>query len=269
MTPPKNFKLILEYDGTGFCGWQVQKKGVSVQGLLQNALKRITGEKVHVIGSGRTDAGVHALGQVAHFKTSRSLSPEKIQSALNGLLPDALAVKGVEEVPLEFHAQLSAKSKLYAYLILNGSVPSAFLRPFSWQIKKPLDWDAVHRALELFVGEHDFKSFQSVGTPVKSTVRKIHWVSINSPPRPFGERVGVRGGGEMRTHLSHPNLYAIQIEANGFLKQMVRNIVGTAVQVGQGRLTVEEVKKIFLAKDRRKAGPAAPAKGLFLVEVKY
>jgi tRNA pseudouridine38-40 synthase len=247
----KNFKLTLEYDGTGFCGWQVQKKGVSVQGLLQNALKRITGEKIHVIGSGRTDAGVHALGQIAHFKTSRGFSPEKIQSALNGLLPDAVAVKSVEEAPLEFHAQLSAKSKLYAYLILNGPIPSAFLRPFSWQIKNPLDWDAVHRALELFVGEHDFKSFQSAGTIVKSTVRKIYCVGVQERYR------------------DHPNLYAIQIEANGFLKQMVRNIIGTVVQVGQGRLTVEEIKKIFAAKDRRKAGPAAPAKGLFLVEVRY
>jgi tRNA pseudouridine38-40 synthase len=268
----RNIKIILEYDGTHFCGWQIQKKGISIQGLLQETLKRITGEKLHVIASGRTDAGVHAFAQVAHFKTSSHLSLEKLKSALNALLPPTVVVKKIEETSPDFHAQLDATRKLYAYLILNDSTPSAFIHRYSWQIARPLDWDAIHRALELFVGRHDFKSFQSAGTPVKSTVREIYWVGIQrlsetplslhslvlrSPSPSTGEGWGEGG------------LYALLLEANGFLKQMVRNIVGTVVQVGQGRLKVSDVKKILEIKDRRKAGPTAPAKGLFLVKVEY
>jgi len=219
--------------------------------VIQEALKKLTKEKISVMASGRTDAGVHALGQVAHFKSRTTRPIVRFQYALNAMIGPTISVKSMEEVPLDFHAQRDAKSKLYSYLILNHTVPSVFLDRFSWQVPKPLDWDAIHAALEILVGEHDFKSFQSVGTDLKSTVRRVHWMRIE-------ERFK-----------DHPHLYAIQIAANGFLKQMVRNIVGTAVQVGQGRLAPKEIKKILEAKDRRKAGPAAPARGLFLVRVNY
>jgi tRNA pseudouridine38-40 synthase len=233
------------------CGWQVQAKGQSIQGVLQEALRKLTKEKISVMASGRTDAGVHALGQVAHFKSRTARPMDRFQYALNAMIAPAISVKSMEEVPLEFHAQRDAKSKLYSYLVLNHGIPSVFLGRFSWQVPKPLNWDAIHAALEVFVGEHDFKSFQSVGTDLKSTVRKIHWVKIEE------------------CFKDHPHLYAIQMEANGFLKQMVRNIVGTVIQVGQGRLAPKEIKRILEAKDRRKAGPAAPSRGLFLLQVNY
>jgi len=298
--PLKNYKIVLEYDGTPYCGWQVQAKGQSIQGVIQEALKKLTKEKVSVTASGRTDAGVHALGQVAHFKSCTTRPIPRFQYALNAMIAPTISVKSMEEVPLEFHAQMDAKSKLYSYLILNHTVPSVFLDRFSWQVPKPLNWDAIHAALEMLVGEHDFKSFQSVGTDLKSTVRKIDWVGVQelfptgySPsPRPspqreresqglpsyqregenqalpsplWGEGLRERGG----VTFSYPHLYAIQIQANGFLKQMVRNIIGTVVQVGQGRVAPKDIKKILEAKDRRKAGPAAPARGLFLVSVQY
>jgi tRNA pseudouridine38-40 synthase len=249
--PLKNYKIVLEYDGTPYCGWQVQAKGQSIQGVIQEALKKLTKEKVSVTASGRTDAGVHALGQVAHFKSHTTRPIARFQYALNAMIAPTISVKSMEEVPLEFHAQLDAKNKLYSYLILNHTVPSVFMDRFSWQVPKPLNWDAIHAALEILVGEHDFKSFQSVGTDLKSTVRKIDWVKIEE------------------CFKDHPHLYAIQIQANGFLKQMVRNIIGTMVQVGQGRVAPKDIKKILEAKDRRKAGPAAPARGLFLISVQY
>ncbi|MFO1518501.1 MAG: tRNA pseudouridine(38-40) synthase TruA [bacterium] len=261
----RNFKLTLEYNGAAFHGWQVQKGKPSLQALLQKTLKGIVGEKVTLIASGRTDAGVHALAQVAHFKTHTKLRPDQIQNALNARLPEDVAVKSVEEVAEDFHAQRDALRKTYAYLILNDRVPSAFLEPYSWQVKKPLDWDAVHAALECVVGEHDFKSFQSVGTPVKSTVRKIHSAAIQEL---FGASVQRRDSKSL-PFPSYPRLYAIVLEGNGFLKQMVRNIVGTIIHAGLGKISREEFKKILEAKDRRKSGPAAPAKGLFLIKVNY
>ena len=250
-SPLRNYKIVLEYDGTPYCGWQVQAKGVSIQGKIQEALRKLTKEKISVIASGRTDAGTHALGQVAHFKSRTTRPISRFQYALNAMLAPTIAVKTMEEIAPDFHAQRDAKTKLYAYLILNHTVPSVFLDRFSWQVPRPLNWDAIHAALEVLVGEHDFKSFQSVGTDLKSTVRKIHWIKIEE------------------SFKDHPHLYAIQIEANGFLKQMVRNIVGTLVQVGQNRLHPKDVKKILESKDRRKAGPAAPARGLFLLRVNY
>ncbi len=253
---PRNFKLTLEYDGTAFYGWQIQKRKKTIQGTLQKTLKKITGEKIIVMGSGRTDAGVHALAQVAHFKTRSAYSLQKMQRALNALLPSSIVVKKIEEVFEEFHAQWDAKKKTYTYFIWNDSTPSAFFHPYVWQIKYPLDWKAMEKALQCLVGQHDFKSFQSVGTPVASTVREIFRASIKS--------VGASANKSWRAPL-----HSISLEANGFLKQMVRNIVGTVVQVGLGQIKPQEIQKILQAKDRRKAGPAAPAKGLFLLRVEY
>ncbi len=261
----RNFMAILEYDGSAYHGWQWQKKKISLQQVFQEALQKIAGIKINVVASGRTDAGVHALAQVVSFRLDTRHSPQTLERALNAHLPDSLVVKKVLIAKENFHAQLNAKKKLYAYFILNDSLPSAFLNRVSWEIHRPLDWKAMKKALKYLKGRHDFKSFQSVGTPVKTSVRTLHKMSL--------QRVGKGLAGFPKSHplhfLVHPNLYVILLEANGFLKQMVRNIVGTVVQVGLGKMKPESIQEILKAKDRRKAGIAAPAKGLFLVEVKY
>lgn len=261
----KNFKAILEYDGRSYHGWQWQKKRISLQQVFQEALQKIAGKKVVVIASGRTDAGVHALAQVVHFRFETRHAPETIQRALNAHLPESLVVKKVKEVEANFHAQMSAKRKKYAYFILNDAVPSAFLNRISWEMHKALDWKAMKKAFKYLEGEHDFKSFQSVGTPVRTTVRKIYKIRVERVDEPLRKISKAHS----LHFLVHPNLYAITLEANGFLKQMVRNIIGTVVQVGLGRIKPEEIKKILQAKDRKKAGMAAPAKGLFLIQVTY
>ncbi len=260
----KNYKLTLQYDGTPFFGWQVQDGRVSIQGRLQEILSQITHEKITVIGSGRTDAGVHAIAQIANFKTSSSLKPIKIQSALNFHLGPAIVVRKIEEVPLNFHSQRDAIRKKYTYLIWNDPIPSVFLDRFSWHLPYFLDLKKIEEALRFLEGEHDFKSFQSVGTPVRSTVRTIYRASL--------ERVDFRQifmGLNHSTSKEKSNLLAITLEANGFLKQMVRNIVGTIVKIGSEKNSLQDLQKILESRDRRNAGVAAPARGLFLVEVEY
>lgn len=254
----RNIRIVLEYDGTDFCGWQIQKTRKSIQGMIQETLEKITGEKIKLIGSGRTDAGVHAIGQVAHFKTESKIPLLKIQKSLNSLLSPSVVIRKIEEISLDFHAQISAKSKQYVYFILNDEFSSPFLDRYSWQIKQPLNWKKMKEALKVLKGKQDFKSFQSVGTPVKSTVREIYKIEIKNV-RSMGTLPGV----------PTKNLYQINFEANGFLKQMVRNIVGTLVEVGKGKVSISDLRKILKAKDRKKAGLAAPAKGLFLMNVNY
>lgn len=260
-----NFKATLEYDGTAYHGWQWQEKRRNLQQTLEEALGKIAGAPVRVAASGRTDAGVHALAQVVSFKLETRHDPATLQRALNAHLPDSLVVKRLREASPEFHAQMSAKRKLYAYFILNDRVPAAFLNRVSWEIHRPLDWKAMKKAFKILEGEHDFKSFQSVGTPVKTTVRKIHKIRVQK----VGEGLHQLPKNHPLHFLVHPNLYVVTLEANGFLKQMVRNIIGTVVQVGLGRMKPEDIARILKAKDRRKAGMAAPAKGLFLVKVTY
>lgn len=244
----RTIKLTIEYDGTNYQGWQTQPKRKTLQGVLEEKLKQITGEEVHVIGSGRTDAGVHALGQVAHFKTRTKIEVPSLQRALNSLLPKDILVMRVEEVGKEFHARRQAKSKLYEYRILNQPLRSVFHRFYSWHIPQRLDLEEMKKATKLLIGEQDFSSFQSSGSSPKTSVRKVlraRWKN---------DREGV---------------LRFEIEANGFLKQMVRAIVGTLVEVGRGKLSPEEFQKIIQSKDRRKAGPTAPPHGLFLKEVRY
>lgn len=261
----KNFKAILEYDGTAYHGWQWQVKRLNLQQTFEEALEKIVGKKVRVAASGRTDAGVHAFAQVVSFKLETRHDSSVLLRALNAHLPDSLVVKHLKEMPADFHAQMSAKRKMYAYFILNDAVPAAFLNRVSWEMHRKLDWKEMKKAFKLLEGEHDFKSFQSVGTPVRTSVRTIHKIRV--------QKVGEGLTKLPKTHplhfLVHPNLYVITLEANGFLKQMVRNIIGTVVQVGLGRLKPSDIEKILKAKDRRKAGMAAPAKGLFLVRVVY
>lgn len=244
----RNIKLFIEYDGTNYLGWQVQKKGPTVQGEIEEKLKLLTGEGVRLTGSGRTDAGAHALGQVAHFKTQCDLSPPSFQRALNGLLPPDIVIKGVMEAREDFHARRQAKSKVYEYRILNGPIRSAFLRGYAWHIPQLLDWEEVKRATRKLIGTHDFSSFRSTGTPTKTAVREVFSAEWKK---------------------GQDGLMHFEIEATGFLKQMVRAIVGTLVEVGRGKFGAEGFEGILESKNREKAGPTAPALGLFLKEVKY
>ena len=244
----RNIKLVIEYDGTNYLGWQVQAKGLTVQGTIEEKLALLTGETVHLLGSGRTDAGAHALGQVANFKTKSRMEVQTFQKALNSLLPSDIAIINIEEVDEEFNARRSAKSKIYEYRILNQEIRSVFRREYAWHIPQRLNLREMKKASQILSGERDFSSFRSVGTPTKTAIRKVFRAEWKR------DREG---------------LLRFEIEATGFLKQMVRAIVGTLVEVGKGKISVGEFREILESKDRGKAGPTAPANGLFLKEVKY
>jgi len=244
----RTIKLLIEYDGTNYLGWQVQPKGPTIQGTIEEKLALLTGETIHLIGSGRTDAGVHALGQVAHFKTQSQMDVRSFQKALNSLFPPDIVIRRVEEVEEGFHARKNSKSKIYEYWILNRNLRSAFHRGTAWHIPQKLDLKEMKKATWWLIGEHDFSSFRSVGSPTRTAVRKVIMAELKR---------------------SQEGLIRFEIEANGFLKQMVRSIVGTLVEVGKGKINSEEFQKILESKDRKMAGPTAPARGLFLKEVKY
>jgi tRNA pseudouridine38-40 synthase len=244
----RNIKLLIEYDGTNYQGWQVQPKGLTIQGMLEEKLSRLTGERIHIIGSGRTDSGVHALGQVAHFKTQSQMDIRTIQRALNSLLPPDIVIQKIEEVDEGFHARKHSKSKVYEYRILNRNLRSAFHRGYVWYIPQKLNLTEMKKATQSLVGEHDFSSFRSVGTPTQTAVRRVI-------------RAEWKRGRD--------GLIRFEIEANGFLKQMVRSIIGTLVEIGKGRMKASDFRQIMNSMERKNAGPTAPAQGLFLKEVKY
>jgi tRNA pseudouridine38-40 synthase len=244
----KKYRLLLSYDGTDFEGWQRQIDGkATIQGAVEKAVAQICNEHINIVGSGRTDSGVHAEGQVAHFKTSKELGPNFIRS-MNSLLPDTVSLLKVYEAPDEFHAQISAISKTYRYLIHNSEIPNALRRRFTTWQRKPLSIENLNAICEPLMGEHDFKSFQTTGTDVKTSIRTIteaHWGLIE------------------------PELIEFRISGTGFLKQMVRNIVGTAIylhQNGQGPL---EMSAILKELDRQAAKTTAPPTGLYLHRVVY
>ena len=244
----RNIKLLIEYDGTNYLGWQVQPKGPTIQGVLEEKLGLLTGEPIQLFGSGRTDSGVHAFGQVAHFKTQSQMDIRSMQRALNSLLPPDIVIQKIEEVDEDFHARKHSKSKVYEYRILNRNLRSAFHRGYVWHIPQKLNLKEMKKATQCLIGEHDFSAFRTVGSPTRTAVRRVI-------------RAEWKRGRD--------GLIRFEIEANGFLKQMVRSIVGTLVEVGKGKMNSEEFRKILESKDRRKAGPTAPAQGLFLKEVKY
>jgi tRNA pseudouridine38-40 synthase len=244
----RNIKLLIEYEGTNYHGWQIQPNGLTVQEVLQKNLALMTRERVHLIGSGRTDAGVHALGQVANFQTSASIPPEGFHRGLNSLLPPDIVVRSVEEAPPDFNAQRLARRKTYLYVILNRDVPSAFHRNYSWHYPVPLDPEAMQGAAQRLVGKKNFASFQAADADTSNPVREVFRADW------FAERA--------------PFLY-FAIEAGGFLKQMVRNIVGTLVDVGRGKISPGEFERILKAEDRRQAKMTAPPQGLFLLKVEY
>ena len=244
----RNFKMIVEYDGSAYRGWQRQKNGVSIQQVLEEAIKKITGQKVSVIGSGRTDAGVHALNQVASFRCATKLPVNNIYRGMNSVLPEDIVVKEMEEVPFEFHAQRDVKSKIYVYKICNQKLRPALGRNYSWFVRFDLDLAKMRQAAKYLIGTHDFSCFCATGTDVQDRVRTIKNIEIKN-----GEEGNIE----------------IIVEAKGFLKYMVRNIIGTLVEVGRGKREPEEMKKIIDSRDRKIAGATAPAHGLFLMEVKY
>ena len=244
----RNIKLLIEYDGTNYQGWQVQPKGPTIQGILEEKIGLLTGQSVQLFGSGRTDSGVHALGQVAHFKTQSQMDIHTIQRALNSLLPHDIVIQKAEEVDEGFHARKHSKSKIYEYRILNRNLRSAFHRGYVWHIPQKLNLTEMKKATQSLVGEHDFSAFRTVGSPTRTTVRRVI-------------RAEWKRGRD--------GLIRFEIEANGFLKQMVRSIIGTLVEIGKGRMEAAEIREILNSRDRKEAGPTAPAQGLFLKEVKY
>jgi tRNA pseudouridine38-40 synthase len=244
----RNIKLLIEYDGTNYQGWQVQPKGPTIQGILEEKIGLLTGQPVQLFGSGRTDSGVHALGQVAHFKTQSQMDIHTIQRALNSLLPHDIVIQKAEEVDEGFHARKHSKSKIYEYRILNRNLRSAFHRGYVWHIPQKLNLTEMKKATQSLIGEHDFSAFRTVGSPTRTTVRRVI-------------RAEWKRGRD--------GLIRFEIEANGFLKQMVRSIIGTLVEIGKGRMEASEIREILNSRDRKEAGPTAPAQGLFLKEVKY
>jgi tRNA pseudouridine38-40 synthase len=251
-----NFRLTLEYDGHSFAGWQVQAGGVrTLQGTLEAAVARVTHERVRVHGASRTDAGVHAEGQVANLKLETSLEPRALARALNAVLPPDLAVVAAAVVPDAFHARHHARGKLYRYRIWNGRRPSPLRAARAWWVKPRLDAARMRAAGGHLLGAHDFASFQAAGSEVESTQRTLTRCEVTSAPLPGDPD----GRGEL----------ALEIEGTGFLRHMVRILAGTLVQVGSGRRPPDSIPAILAARDRAAAGPTAPAHGLTLVRVDY
>jgi tRNA pseudouridine38-40 synthase len=245
----KNFKLIIEYDGTNYHGWQRQAAEPTVQAEIEQALAAMTRSDITLIGAGRTDAGVHALGQAAHFRCETRLDPESILKGLNSLLPPDIVICDCRLVANNFHARFDAQSKIYRYRILNRAARAAVGRSYSWFIHRPLDVRAMQQAAHFIVGRHDFKAFESSGSPRAHTVRHVlaaEWIEAQKQ-----------------------GLLTFQIEADGFLRCMVRNIVGTLVATGLGKIPPAEVATILASRDRRRAAATAPPQGLFMVTVNY
>ena len=244
----RNIRLIVEYDGTAYCGWQRQQNGLSIQQLIEESIGRITGVESRVIGSGRTDAGVHAVGQVAHFHTASHLDERSFLMGINSLLPPDIVVRSVREVDPAFHARFDVKSKVYFYRICNRPVRPALERRFVWFVWEPLDLEKIEGALDLFRGTHDFSSFCSSHTDSRDHVRTVLGIGVVKQDK---------------------DIIQMTIEADGFLRYMVRTIVGALVEIGRGKRSREDVAEILEAKDRKRAGLTAPPQGLFLQEVRY
>ncbi|MCM1106779.1 MAG: tRNA pseudouridine(38-40) synthase TruA [Blautia sp.] len=240
-------KLIVAYDGTAYCGWQLQPNGVTVEQKLNEALSSLFGEEIHVIGASRTDAGVHSLGNVCVFDTDTRMPAEKICYALNQRLPEDIVVQSSCEADASFHPRYAKSRKTYEYRILNRSFRLPDRRLYTYFYHYPLDTEKMDQAARLLEGEHDFKSFSAVNAQVRSTVRNIYHCSVHRD-------------GEIIT---------IRVTGSGFLYNMVRIIAGTLIRVGAGELLPEQIPQILAAKDRSAAGPTAPAQGLTMIGIVY
>ena len=256
MPEMRNLKATLRYDGTDFAGWQVQPGLPTVQGALMEALERITGEPTKVTGAGRTDAGVHAIGQVANFKTSSNIATRNLERAVNSMLAPRIRIDNIEEVPEGFDARRNALNKTYRYSILIAEFPDPLLSRYSWQLRAQLDTDLMKEAARHLVGKHDFTSFQGSAGKDRSPMRTVYSLDIGRVPPPYPGH-------------DRDTLITIDICADGFVYKMVRNIVGTLVESGKTKIAPQRLKEILDARDRQQAGPAAPAQGLCLVSVQY
>lgn len=243
----KRIKLTIAYDGTNYCGWQIQPNGITVEEVINKALQKLTGEPILVIGASRTDSGVHAMGNVAVFDSETTIPPEKIAVALNQRLPDDIVITKSEEVPLDFHPRYCDCSKTYEYHIINTRIPIPTKRLTNYFVSYDLNIDHMKEAASYLVGEHDFVSFCNVRTDVENTVRTITALDI----------------------LTNGNEITIRITGNGFLYNMVRIIAGTLMKVGMGEWEPERMTEILEGRDRKLAGPTAPAKGLTLMEIHF
>jgi tRNA pseudouridine38-40 synthase len=242
-----NIKLTVEYDGTNYHGWQIQTTGETIQSVLERAVSTFLRKSTRITGSGRTDAGVHALGQVVNFFSDKAYEPHRIRRALNALTPFDITIKEVAIVPDSFDARRDGRSRVYEYHILNRPTPSPFHLNRAWHVHQPLDVNAMREAIPCLIGEHDFSSFRAAGCDAEHPVREVYANSL--------DRCG--------------ELLVYTIEATAFLRHMVRNIIGTVAEVGLGLRTPQSFVELLEARDRTKAGVTAPAHGLFLVEVKY
>lgn len=251
-------KLLIEYDGTDYQGWQSQKSGRTLQDILRERIFSITGEQVKLTGAGRTDAGVHALGQVAVFETRSKLPANTIMRALNAKLPQEIRILNSEETDSKFNPRYSALRKSYFYMIAIGTKQSVFFYRYLWDIKTRIDLDSMKEAASIILGEHDFSCFRGAGCSSKTPVKRIHSIDISRHEEICFMTAAIKG-----------DFIKIRIEADAFLRHMARNIVGTLVEIGRGKITSEIMKQILKSRDRRLAGPTAPAKGLFLEKIIY
>ena len=247
MAVEKNIKLSVSYDGSKYHGWQRQDNGMTVQEMVEEKIRTMVGVEIRLIASGRTDAGVHALCQVCNFRTMTSIPPDSLRKGLNALLPDDIFVRNAEYMSLDFHSRYDCKSKMYEYRILNREVPDIFRRKYVWHIRRPLNISGIRRCMDTLRGTRDFSCFRSTGSGNTNPVRTVLTAE-------FG---GAQGD------------LLFRIKADGFLRHMVRNIAGTLIDVGRGKLTPAQFKKILDSRDRQMAGIKAPPQGLFLVEVNY
>lgn len=243
----RNIKLTIEYDGSNYFGWQKQKNVDTIQNTLEEVIRALTKEDIEVIGSSRTDAGVHAKGFVANFKTNSRIPADKYREAINHKLPDDIVILKSEEADKEFHSRYNARGKTYSYSILNRDVPSAINRNFYYHVKRKLDIEAMKEACKYFIGTYDFEAFKSSGSSVKTTIRTISELYIEE----------------------NNDIIKIYVTGDGFLYNMVRIIVGTLIMVGHNKIKPKEIENIIAEKDREKAGICVPATGLVLEEVYY
>jgi tRNA pseudouridine38-40 synthase len=263
----RNIRLTIAYDGGGFSGWQIQPERRTVQAVLETAIRELTGESVRVFSSGRTDAGVHALGQVANFRSRFNIPPEKWRPALQHRLPDDVIILESTAVDDEFHATYSTKQKRYRYVLRLGLVEDPFLRRYAWRINGPLDVAAMRTAAQALLGTHDFRCFETDWPNKATSVRTIFDVQLQALARwpgwdvtPVAAASGTDAAGEF---------LVFEISGDGFLYNMVRAIVGTLVNVGRGKWPVDSLARIIAGQDRSLAGETAPAHGLYLVSVTY
>jgi tRNA pseudouridine38-40 synthase len=254
----RKIRLLLEYDGTAYHGWQIQKEGLTIQSVLEDSVLRVTGERSRVTGASRTDAGVHALGQVVVFRTWSGLEPATIKRALNAVLPRDIRVLGTSLAEDSFRPRDDALGKSYFYVIAYGGESSAFLHRYTWHVPRKLDLPPMLSAADCFIGRHDFSSFMGTGSSIKDPVREIFSLRIEELEQIDFMTAGLRGC-----------FLKITVAADGFLRHMVRNVVGTLVEAGKGRISPDEMKNILQSCDRKLAGRTAPPNALFLEKIRY